>query len=113
MLNNKRPKKERCGTPLIIFWKELKDEFIFLESKNLIFFYSRWKYLILLFVFRLNIFTGKVSNLVLPLKTEGVWGVESYPTSEIPNKYIYDTFSMIYLSTFLLLFFHFLALQRS
>ena len=40
-----------------------------------------------------------------------VGGFESYPTSEILNKYIYDTLLMIYLS--ILLFFHFLALQKS
>ena len=44
--------------------------------------------------------------------TKGAWGFESYPTSGISNKYIYDGFLMIYLSI-LLLFFHFLALQRS
>ena len=37
---------------------------------------------------------------------------ESYPTNDIPNKYIYDAFLMIYLSILLLLFFHFLVLQR-
>ena len=39
-------------------------------------------------------------------------GCESYATSEIPNKYIYDAFLMIYLSI-LLLFFHFFVLQVS
>ena len=61
--------------------------------------------MILFFVFRLNIFTSKVSNLLLPLGGEGTWSFESYPTSEIPNKYIYDAFLMIYLSILLLLFF--------
>ena len=51
--------------------------------------------------------------MLLPLGDEGTGGFESYPTSEIPNKYIYDAFLMIYLSILLLLFFHFLALQRS
>ena len=37
---------------------------------------------------------------------------ESYPTNDIPNKYIYDAFSMIYLSI-LLLFFHFSVIQTS
>ena len=36
MLNNKGPNKETCGTPLIIFWKELKDDFILL----FVFYYS-------------------------------------------------------------------------
>ena len=61
--------------------------------------------MILFFVFRLNIFTSKISNLLLPLGAEGVGGFESYPTSEIPNKYIYDAFLMISLSILLLLFF--------
>ena len=45
------------------------------------------------FVFRLNTFTSKVSNLrnlLLPLEAEGAECFESYPTSEMPNKYIYD-----------------------
>ena len=57
------------------------------------------------FVFRMNIFTSKVSNLLLLLGAEGAGGLESYPTSEIPNKYIYDAFLMIYFSILLLLFF--------
>ena len=69
--------------------------------------------MILFFVFRLNIFTSKVSNLLLPLRAEGAGGFESYSTSQIPNKYIYDALLMIYLSILLLLFFHFLVLQRS
>ena len=36
-----------------------------------------------------------------------------YTPSDITNKYIYDAFLMIYLSIVLLLFFHFLVLQRS
>ena len=40
-------------------------------------------------------------------------GCESYATSEIPNKYIYDAFLMIYLSILSLLFFHFFVLQVS
>ena len=44
----------------------------------------------ILFVFRLNTFTSKVSNLLLRLGAEGTGDFESYPTSEIPNKYIYD-----------------------
>ena len=43
---------------------------------------------------------------------EGSRGRTSHPTNDIPNKYIYDAFSMIYLSILLLLF-HFLVLQRS
>ena len=37
---------------------------------------------------------------------------ESFPTNDIPNKYIYDAFLMIY-DAILLLFFDFLVLQRS
>ena len=61
--------------------------------------------MILFFVFRLNIFTSKVSNLLLRLGTEGFGGFESYPTSETPNICIYYAFLMIYLSILLLLFF--------
>ena len=59
--------------------------------------------MILVFVSRLNSFTSKVSNSLLPFGTEGAEGFESYPTSEISNKYIYDAFLMIYLSVLLLL----------
>ena len=71
--------------------------------------------MILFFVFRLNTFTSKVSNLLLPLGAEGAGGFESYPTSEIPNKYIYDAFLMTYLPILLLLFFtfwHFKGVNR-
>ena len=71
--------------------------------------------MILFFVFRLNTFTSKVSNLLLPLGTEGAGGFESYATSEIPNKYIYDAFLMTYLPILLLLFFtfwHFKGVNR-
>ena len=74
------------------------------------FFYSSWKYLILVFVFRLNIFASKVLNLLLSLEAEGAWGLESFSTSEIPN----DVFLMIYFSILLLfLFNHFSELQSS
>ena len=63
--------------------------------------------MILFFVFGLNLFKSKVSNLLLPLEAEGAGGLESYPTSEIPIKYIYDTFLMTYLSILLLLLFTF------
>ena len=43
---------------------------------------------------------------------EGTGGCESYSISEITNKYIYDAFLMIYLSTSLL-FFHVMVPQRS
>ena len=43
--------------------------------------------------------------MLLPLGADGAWGFESYPTSEIPNKYIYDGFLMFYLFILLLLFF--------
>ena len=69
--------------------------------------------MILIFVLRLNILKNKVLNSLLPLVAEGAWGFGSYSTSEIPNKYIYDAFLMTYLPILLLLFFHFLALQRS
>ena len=65
------------------------------------------------FVFRLNTLISKVSNLLLPLGVEGAEGFKSYPNIEIPSKYIYDAFLMTYLPILLLLFFHFLALQRS
>ena len=77
----------------------------FLGKKRFNFFYSNWKYLILCFVFRLNICKSKVLNLLLPLGAEGAGGSESCTTSEIPNKHIYDAFLMIYLSVVLLLFF--------
>ena len=54
--------------------------------------------MILFFAFRLNIFTSEVSNLLLHFGAEWAWGFESYPPSEIPNKYIYDAFLIIYLS---------------
>ena len=63
--------------------------------------------MILFFVFRLNIFTIKVSNLLLPLGAEGAGGFESYPTSEIPNKYIYDVFLITYFSIFVAVVFSF------
>ena len=69
--------------------------------------------MIFFLLLRLNIFTSKISNLVLPLGAEEAGDFEPYLTSEIPSKYIYDAFSMIYLSILLLLFSHFLALQRS
>ena len=85
----------------------------FLEKLKFDFFYSGWKYLILFFFcFRINIFESKTSNLLYGLKEpEGTVGCKSYSTSEIPNKYIYDAFPMIYL--FLCCFFHVLVRQRS
>ena len=56
-------------------------------------------------MFRLNIFTNKVSNLLLLLRAKGAGGFESYPTSEIPHKYTYDYFLMMCLSILLLLLF--------
>ena len=56
-------------SPIAILYLK-KPKTVFLESK-LDFFYSSWKYLILVFTFRLNIFTNKVSNLLLPLEAEG------------------------------------------
>ena len=46
----------------------------------------------MIFVSRLKSFISKVSNLLLPFGTEGATGFESYATSEISNKYIYDAF---------------------
>ena len=53
----------------------------------------------------MNIFTSKTSNLLLLLGAGGVGGFESYPTSEVSNKYIHDGFLMIYL--YILFFFTF------
>ena len=70
---------------------------VILESKNSIFFCSNWKYLIFFFVFRLNIFTNKISNLLLPLEAEGAWGFESYITIEIFDLiYLWITISHIF-----------------
>ena len=49
---------------------------------------------------------------MLSFQAEGAGGCESYPTNDIPNKYNYDAFLMIYLSI-LSSFFYFLVLQRS
>ena len=56
-------------------------------KQKLDFFYSSWN---IWFSFGLNIFTSKISNLLLPLGAEGSGCCESYPTGEIPNEYIYD-----------------------
>ena len=98
--------------PIVIPY--LKEQYtFFFESKNLIFFYSSWSYSILFFDFRLNIFTIKVPNLLLPSGAEVAGCFESYPTSAILNRYIYNGFLLNYLSISLLLFFPFLELQRS
>ena len=56
-------------SPIAIpYLKEPKT--VFFESK-FDFFYSSRKYLILVFAFRLNILTNKVSNLLLPVGAEG------------------------------------------
>ena len=62
---------------------------------------------------RLNIFTSKISDLLLPLEDEGNGGREFFQPNGITNKYIYDAFLMIYLSILLLLFLKSLVLQRS
>ena len=73
---------------------------VFLNSEKLI-FYRSWKYLFdFVFCFRLNIFTSKNSHLLLPLGLRYTQLI--YPWC----------FLMIYLYN-LLLFFHFLVLQRS
>ena len=48
---------------------------------------------------------------MLPFGVEWAGGFESYPTIEIPNKYIYDAFLMISLSI-LFLFFHFFGISK-
>ena len=65
------------------------------------------------YCFILNIFKSKIPDLLLPLGTEGARGHESYPPNDVTNKHVYDAFLMIFLSILLLLFFHFLVLQRS
>ena len=52
----------------------------FLEELKFDFFYSSWKYLIFVFCFRLNIFTSKISILLLPLRVEEGGGLESWYT---------------------------------
>ena len=42
------------------------------------------------YCFRPNIFTNKISDLLLPLGTEGAGGRQSYTPNDIINKYIYD-----------------------
>ena len=97
-------------SPIVIPYLN-EPQTVFLESKNLIIpVAASWKYLILFFVFRLNIFASKVSNILLPFGAEEVVVFESQPNSEIPIHLW--CFFMIYLSI-LLLFFHFLVLQRS
>ena len=64
------------------------------------------------YCFRLSIFRSKISDLLLSLGTEGAGGCKSYSSNDITNKYIYDALLIICLSILLLLFFHFLVLQR-
>ena len=52
-----------------------------------------------------NIFTSKISNLLLPLGAEAVRSRESYPTNDISNKYIYDAFIMSLFIYFLVVVF--------
>ena len=52
--------------------------------------------MILFFVFRLDTFKSKVSNLLLTLGAKGAVGFKSYPTSEIPSKYIYDAYNDLF-----------------
>ena len=75
--------------------------------------------MILFLVFRLNTFTSNVSNLLLPLESEGAGGFEAYPNSEIPNKYTHDAFLMTYLPIFFVVvvvvfftFWHFKGFNR-
>ena len=65
------------------------------------------------YCFILNIFKSKIPDLLLPLGTERAGGHESYPPNDVTNKHVYDAFLMIFLSILLLLFFHFLVIQRS
>ena len=70
-------------SPIVIpYLKETQN--VFLGSKNLIFSIVAGSFL--LFVFRMNTFTSKISNLLLRWGAEEAGGFESYPTSEIPNK---------------------------
>ena len=71
--------------------------------------------MILFFVFRLNTFKSKVSNLLLTLGAEGAVGFKSYPTSEIPNKYIYDAYNDLFTYFVAVVFFtfcHFRGVNR-
>ena len=77
----------------------------FLEKTKLYFFYSSGKCLIWFFSSRLNIFTSKISNLLLPLGPRAR-GLESRYT----NEYINDAF-LIYI--IVAVAFPFLVLQRT
>ena len=77
--------------PIVIpYLKE--SQTVFLESKNLIFFLQQLEVFDFVYCFRLNTFTNKISDLLLPLGTERAGGRESYPPNDIGNKYIYDAF---------------------
>ena len=66
-------------------------------------------------LFRLNIFASKISNLLLPLGPRGPGAVRKswYIQPMIYPINIYMNSLMIYLSVLLLLFLHFLVLQRT
>ena len=83
-----------------------------IESENLIFFYSCWRYLILLIVLDKKYFCNKDFWFSV---TFGDWGSRGpwVLTNDITYKYIYDAFLTIYLFILLLLVFHFLVPQRS
>ena len=71
---------------LIPYLNELQT--VFLESKNLFFFQYYLEVFDFVYCFKLNIFTRKISNLLLPLGNEGAEGAggrESHPTNDIPN----------------------------
>ena len=84
----------------------------FLEKQKFDFFLQQLEVLDFVYCFRLNVFTSKILNLLLPLVAEEAGGYEYSPTNVILNKYIYVDFLMIYLSILFVLF-DFLVLQRS
>ena len=99
---------------LLIVIPYLKEPLtVFLKSKKFDFFYSSWKYLILLFVLDWIFLQVRpqICCYVWWAKRPGLW-ILIYPTNDIPNKYIHDAFLMIYLCI-LLLFFHFLVFHRT
>ena len=68
---------------VVTYFKEvcsLKErKAIFLKTQNLIFFFSSWK-VWFVFCFKVNIFASKISNLLIPFRTEGTRCHESWYT---------------------------------
>ena len=87
---------------IVIPWLCLKESWaVFFKTQNLIFSKVR-EYLIFFVLFcclGLNIFTSKISNLLLPLWTKGQGPQTGY------THYIYDAFLVIYLSIFVVVVF--------